>query len=373
MTGVILGLIAAGALALSVPLAVRYVKLLERLPDSNDARRPRIDGFYHLDKIGGPEELENVLRSGTGVRLVDYGPTAGVQYNPVTIAQYVLSLVPFRDDRRILAAMRSNLDFLLEQVDTTPDGNLVFRYEFDWPWREATAPWFSGMAQGQAASALLWGYRTFGDPRYKDAAKKAILAIIEGWPVEFVVPVAGGLWLKEYPTYRYKVINGSLAGVAGVYDLWRSLDESDPDRRVVGELLVRTVAGVKGHFQHFESAMWGHYHSDRGNAGPVGKYAATLAWLDYLAEYDPELVGLRARATARRRARVANVVGVYGWGVRHLTSRALDWVKVRLGRIREPLSREALHSRDAPRARSTSASGGCVPSTAYHRTQRNVD
>lgn len=332
MTALLLGgLVVALLGALSVSPSIRYVRLLEQLPPRNDSKRPQIDGFYHLGKIERPEELEHVLTSDAGIRLVDYGPPIGVQYNPVTIAQYVLSLVPLRHHPNALASMKRNLDYLLEeQCEATPGGNMVFRYDFDWPWRDEVAPWFSGMAQGQVASALLWGFRTFREPRYTEAARKAVLAIVEGWPVDFVVPVSGGLWLKEYPSYRYKVFNGSLAGVAGIYDLWRSLDDSDPDKQVVGDLLKQTVAGAKGHFQHFASNTWGHFHSDRGNAGPVGKYAATLAWLDYLGDYDPDLLTMRMQAMARERGRLENLVRVYLWGGHHLVSRTVQWLKARL-------------------------------------------
>ena len=311
------GAVVGGMLvAASLRPARRYLDILLEIPERNDSSHPRIDGFYHLRKIESLEDLDQLATTVGGVRLADYGPPLGRQYNPVTTLQLVLSLVPFRRQASARTMMRRNLDHVLDHSEITPEGNRVFPYSFDWPSGGEVAPWYSGMAQGQAASALLWGFRVCADRRYARAAKQAVLAIDEGWPVRFLAPVPGGVWLKEYPTSPYHVVNGSLAGMAGIYDLWRWLDASDPARPVVGSLLDRTIHGFKVTFRRFESKTWGHFYSDRCNVGPPGKYAVTLAWLEYLAEYDPELLDVRARASAPACGGAEALLRVYVWGAR---------------------------------------------------------
>lgn len=319
--GAVVTLVGLSMLGLSVRPAIRYVRLLEHLPDRNDYRLPRISGFYHLDKIDGIDDLEAILSSVGDVRMVRYGTAPGRCFNPVTATQFVLSLVPYRDEALARRAMRVNLDHLLDSAERTPAGNLLFPYAFDWPWREEVAPWYSGMAQGQAASAFLWGYHILGDRRYSVAARAAVLAMVESRRVDFLVETAGGIWLKEYPSYRHRVLDGSLAGLAGIYDLWRFLGDEDPAKSTIASLLSDAVAGLKGSWHRFESATWGHFYSDLGSVGPAGKFAMTLAWLEYLSAYDPALLELRARLMARRRSHTANVLRVYGWAVHHFCAR----------------------------------------------------
>lgn len=329
---IVAAVVLGGALACSAPFALRYLRLLEERSARKDVVFPRLEGFFYLNKVRSVAELGAVRLSEEGVRLANYGPDLGLRRNPVTAAQFALSLVPHLHDARARTLLRANLDYLMDEGVRTAESNLVFPYDFDWPWRGETAPWYSSMAQGQAASALLWGCRTFGESRYADAARRAILAMIENSPVRFSVPVKGGVWLKEYPGYGYDVLDGSLAAIAGVYDVWRSLDSSDPDRDRIGGLLTAAISGFKNSFERFESTTWGHYYSDRCSASAAGKYTATLAWLDYLATYDPDLRTLRKRATVEPRGRIANLVRIYGWGAKFVAHRIVDCIVPRPSR-----------------------------------------
>ena len=250
-------LVGLSLVGLSVRPAIQYVRLLEHLPDRNDYRLPTISSFYYLEKIDGINDLKAILSSAGDVRTVRYGTARKRCFNPVTATQFVLSLVPYCDEALARRAIRANLDHLLDRAERTPGGNLLFPYEFDWPWREEVAPWYSGMAQGQAASACLWAYRILGDRRYSVAARAAVLAMVESRRVNFLVETAGGIWLKEYPSYRYRVLDGSLAGLAGIYDLWRFLGDEDPAKSTIASLLSDAVAGLKGSWHRFESATWG--------------------------------------------------------------------------------------------------------------------
>ena len=215
----------------------------------------------------------------------------GKQFNPVYAASAALTAVAYREDSRMPAFILAHLDALISGGETTASGNLVFPYRFDWPSAGQKAPWYSAMAQGQAASAFLWGYRLFGRADYLDTARRAILAIPEDRrrPFYKTLPNSNGIWLKEFPGYRFNVLDGSLFAVAGVYDLWRSLAKDHPDHPKVARLLERSMAGLKQGIGCFEHPFWGHAANDFGAFRSAPYYRANLSLLNYLSEHEPSL------------------------------------------------------------------------------------
>lgn len=166
-----------------------------------------------------------------GAVLVDYGPL-GEHHNPAYTAwralaccnRYVETACP--DDREAaLASVRA----LLCRVEpyATADSDVcgaVWTYDVDWPVFGSVlrALWISAMAQGLAMSALVRAYRLSGDPVYLDIARAAA--------APFEQPTAaGGLrhdlggraYYEEYPVPGGSlVLDGSLFGLLGLYDLW---------------------------------------------------------------------------------------------------------------------------------------------------------
>jgi hypothetical protein len=253
------------------------------------------DGFYHY--VGVDLNEIDALVDDRGIRIYDYEGDIGRQHNPVTISQFVLSLVANRENEHAKELLFKNLDFLIETAETTDDGNIVFPYHFDFPICDEQAPWYSGMAQGLAASAFLWGYRLSSDEKYLVSAKQAILALREK-SYGFLKPLQRGCWVKEFPNYRLTVLDGSLAAIAGIYDLTRSLDDSDPDKASIQELLDRCVIGFKSNSQVFDSPRAGHYFDDAFTLPTPGYHRSNLAWLAYLATYDGDLHEIHKKYSA---------------------------------------------------------------------------
>ncbi|MDI9633131.1 MAG: D-glucuronyl C5-epimerase family protein [Methanolinea sp.] len=281
-------------LAVTLPKAIDFSEKVDYC-SLNGYSLPTKDGYYYL-----PSENFSTIRSertfdNKGVVVYDYGGTIGKQYNPVTISQYVLSIAPYAyTNEEAYDSMRINLEFLLLNANITPKGNIIHPYNFDWPTNNESAPWYSSMAQGQAASAFLWGYRISNETRFYEGAKKSILALIEeNSSVPFIKQKNGGKWLKEYPHYKYEVLDGSLAAIAGVYDLYRSLDESDPDKYLVESLLKDSIDGFKKSSHEFRSTFFGHYFDNSKIVPNPSYYSCNLAWLKYLSNYDPELEIIR--------------------------------------------------------------------------------
>jgi len=275
----------------TLPIAYKKAGNYMNYNDYSNVEFPITDGFYHYD-IKDPSQTERVLFDHKGVRMFDYGGSIGKQYNPVTISQFVLGLIPHRDDKRIQQIVFRQLQFLISYSHETKEGNLMFPYLFDWPINGEKAPWYSSMAQGQAASAFLWGFRMSNNRDYFLAAKKSILAMIEKSDL-FTRGLQNGFWLKEYPNYRFNVLDGSLAAIAGVHDLYRWLDDTDPDKEKIAGFLNQAVIGFKSNWNCFRCFLGGHYFSDDLTIASEGYYTANLAWLDYLSRYDDELLRIK--------------------------------------------------------------------------------
>ena len=318
-------LVLTSVLLVAMPRTVRFVERSLDLADKMAEIRQgptmiylRHEGFYHFGRIPDPGQTEaaadtllaSIVTNGDGISLAPYPPPLGKQFSPVNAASAALSAVAYMDDSRMPAFIMAHLDALIAWGETTAAGNLVFPYRFDWPPAGQKAPWYSAMAQGQAASAFLWGHRLFGRAEYLDAARRAILALAEDRHRPFfkILPDGNRIWLKEYPGYRFNVLDGSLSAISGVYDLWRSLAEDHPDHPRVAQLLERSMAGLKWGIACFEHSFWGHVASDFGYFHSVQYYRANLTLLNYLSEHEPALSYYVKAYRLPDRSRVMDVV-----------------------------------------------------------------
>lgn len=300
-------------LIITMPMAYMHSENIEYNIGENHTY-PTINGYFYYLTENYSEVHNRAIFDENGVVLADYGGNLGRQYNPVTISQYVLSIAPYASTKSdAYDSMVVNLDFLLSNSKITAGDNLIHPYTFDWPINNETAPWYSSMAQGQAASALLWGYRTTNDTKYLDGAKKTVFALIEeNSTVPFIKEKNGGIWLKEYPNYKYEVLDGSLAAIAGVYDLYRSMDASDPDRKVVELLLSESIIGFKLSSHEFDSTLFGHYYDNKRIIPNPNYYSANLALLEYLLTYDGELETIRNKYMMEDCGRIKKLI-IWYW------------------------------------------------------------
>lgn len=276
---------AALIIAMVIPLK-EGIKRVQAYPSGGDDYRfPMENGFYYYSST--KDVILDRHFDGEGVLITDYVGDIGEQYNPVAIASYVLSMVPYYESKEISKRIKIQLDFLMGYANQTPNGNFIYPYYFDWPSAEEKSPWYSAMAQGEVASAMLWGNRIFNDPQYYNTAKKSIYAMMED-DSQFVVKLEKGIWLKEYPEYSYFVLDGSLASMAGIYDLYRSLEGED-ERKEVQVFLDKALLGLKSNYKKFISPYMGHYFDNRGYHPTDSYYKSNISWLAYLEGYAPEI------------------------------------------------------------------------------------
>jgi len=197
----------------------------------------------------------------TGVPKLDYRGGIGQQYNPLATAQYGLA---HYNRYRQTGAAHSRHSFLVQARwlrDTlAPNGQgvPVWSYQFDWEYREPLrAPWYSGLAQGQAVSALVRAHAETGDPGFLDAARSALRS--------FEVPLTEGgiayrdrdghLWFEEAivdpPTH---VLNGFIWASWGLFDFHLHTG----DERA-GDLFAEAVQTLLAHLPDYDVGYWSLY------------------------------------------------------------------------------------------------------------------
>ncbi len=146
----------------------------------------------------------------------------GVEDNPVTVSQWGLQhwtwWLQTGADEDLERAVRG-ADWLVEHQ--RDDGAWEYQFDFAGAGVHLTAPWISGMAQGQAISLLVRLHGLTGDARYRDAA----IGAVEPFERSFVdggvrADFDGAPWYEEYPTADPQhVLNGFQFALVGLHDV----------------------------------------------------------------------------------------------------------------------------------------------------------
>jgi hypothetical protein len=222
-------------------------------------------------------EVDTGDRDATGVRMYKVGdtlynhPVAQAGYGLDNLESYVLTDKQLYLDRAKLQAER------LMSEARNYGGGWYIRYPFTFAlhgFAEETlyAPWYSGMAQGQALSLFVRLYEVTKDPRYKIAADGVYATFLlprgKANPWTVFVDEKGHLWLEEYAgPHPDKTYNGHMFAMWGVWDYWRITQEETAKTLWQGALT--TVA--ENFHQYLRVANWrSHYckaHLGRVDAG----------------------------------------------------------------------------------------------------------
>ena len=277
-----------------VALLFRGAKDLDRIPVHGTYPDPP-EGFLR-GTIGSMAQVRASLLDPRGVLLFDYGGTLGRQYNPLFIADFAMALVPLQEDAEGRRILFENLSHLLESAVTTPAGHLAFPYRFEFSVVGQKAPWFSAMAQARVGQAMMWGWRLSGDPRYLEAGKAAVLALTDGaMEPPLAMPLAQGLWLKEFPGHHFNVLDGSLVALVGVREVWKGLPPDDPDRERLEHLFEEALTGFKANHGCFAPLLGGVYFNDAAKAPSQSYYDIIMTQLGYLSPVDDEVAAIAGR------------------------------------------------------------------------------
>lgn len=177
-----------------------------------------------------------------GLPIVKYGDS--FQYNPVSIAQFALAQYgdALSGDESAKKLFLKASDFLIQMQD---NGGAL-RYWFEWRYyltKEVYAPgWISGMAQGQALSALSRAFFLTGNERYYRAAQNAFRFLItpkdKGGPMSTLADLHPSLnefiFFEEYlSTPNNYTLNGYLFTLVGIYDYLQLLKRIGKNDNIV--------------------------------------------------------------------------------------------------------------------------------------------
>jgi hypothetical protein len=153
-------------------------------------------------------------------------------YHPVRTANFILH---YLDSYHLTG----NAEYLrraeifaskLIEIGTHANGAIYFPYDFDIPIHGVQneiliAPWYSGMAQGQALSAFVRLYNITLDGVYLNAADLTFYSFknvgreFQPWTV--FLDSQGYYWIEEYPWQEpTQVLNGFIFGIYGLYDYY---------------------------------------------------------------------------------------------------------------------------------------------------------
>ena len=296
-------------LSLSMSFISAYKKI-NTYPVHKKVTVAQTGGFYHFSL--SLETFDTLLTDANGVFIFDYGESHGKQYNPVYISCMVMALVPLVKEPRVEKAMRQNLDFLIESSVETKAGNVVFPYKFDFPSHSQKAPWYSAMAQGQCASAFLWGNRLFREEKYFECAKAAINALMNDQELALTKSLNEGIWLKEYPGYEFCVLDGSLTAICGVYDLYKTMKKNQKEGMIdVKCFLDKCLMGFKSNHDKFNWHFGGLFYSDKCDVPTQSYYNQNMMLLQYLAQYDRMLVEIRDKYSIENQSGVQRLLSYY--------------------------------------------------------------
>ena len=240
-----------------------YIGLIaERVQRYHDQNRSFHEQLQHYDPTGDYlhygrvltyEENDRIRFDPDGIPTVNYN---GVfHYNPVTIAQYALTL-----HGRVLTGDATSgeflavADFLVDMQETDGSFRYPFTYEYYLTGEDLRPGWVSGMAQGQAISAFARAYALTGEERYVDAAHAALafmLAPVEdGGTLTTLADLHPSLdhyaFISEYPTNpEFYTLNGFIFSILGLYDWTQVAPADDPVRHVAEDFLACSLASLE--------------------------------------------------------------------------------------------------------------------------------
>jgi PKD repeat protein len=186
-------------------------------------------------------------RDGYGDGLVSYG---GAGYQPLLSFAALNQLVL---EQRCGAVRRLASTLLARAVHS---GDAAY-WEYGFPFQGSPVPWRSGFAQAVGAQALARAGVMLRDPALTAAAAASLRGLRHG----LLIPIAGGLWIREYGFTGQVILNAQLQSIISVQS-YAALADSAPARRLAGELAVaaRTL------LPSFDLGCWARYQLGGGAA-----------------------------------------------------------------------------------------------------------
>jgi len=219
-------------------------------------------GRYYIDlNLCLGEDFSEYEFSQDGIPLTRFHRKPNWQHNPITVCQY--GLYHFNKHLRTQNEQSKEIfliqaKWLIENAEPGANDSIVWRYRFDIPFYKISAPWISGMAQGEALSVLLRAHQLMDDRKYLDTAHSAWkifhLSIDEGGVISYFPdqkPV-----IEEYPSPEMLtgVLNGFIFAIFGIYDFAQYLENE-----AANQFFLQLVDSLKHNLHRYDCGYWSYY------------------------------------------------------------------------------------------------------------------
>jgi len=228
-------------------------------PQVNENFEPGKLGEYYMPFTAKADYLGHYDES--GIPMLDYHGSIGLQYNPIAIAQYGLgnyNIYSHTGDPERYRKLIVVADWLVSNLEQNRGKLWVWNHHFDWEYRRPLkAPWYSGLAQGQGISLLVRAYAETNNGVYLDAAQRAFESFLKTTDEGGVTCVdeEGHTWFEEYivspPTH---ILNGFIWASWGVYDYFLATGEP-----IAGELFRQAVRTLSANLRRYDVGFWSLY------------------------------------------------------------------------------------------------------------------
>jgi hypothetical protein len=156
-----------------------------------------------------------------------------------------------------LTLARRTGEYLIDQQHRhgVSDGGWVHLWAY--PHTYALRPgWLSAMAQGEGASLLVRLFLTTGDPRFANAARRALRPLsVPASEGGVRASLDGGVFFEELPTRPSSLIlNGGMFALWGCYDVAVGLGDGE-----AGELFAAGVDTLERNIWRWDTGFWSRY------------------------------------------------------------------------------------------------------------------
>ena len=219
-------------------------------------------GKYYIDlSLSLGEDFSEYEISREGIPLTKFNRKSNWQHNPVTICQYGLhhfNIYLREQNERSKEIFLMQANWLVQNTENGANDSKVWHYQIDIPFYRITAPWISGMAQGEALSVLLRAHQITNEQKYFDTALgtwKIFQVSVQDSGVISYFP-DGRPIIEEYPSTAMTtgVLNGFISAIFGVYDFSQYLDDKQAE-----QFFLKLIVSLKHNLNRYDCGYWSYY------------------------------------------------------------------------------------------------------------------
>lgn len=144
---------------------------------------------------------------------------------------------------------------LRDQAEVAGDA-LLWPYRVQVPKYGRREPWYSALAQGQAASVFVRAWRQTGDETYADSALRSIAPLLRPGPTDILVETPAGPILEEYGSAETPghILNGWIFALWGVRDVSLALGDAG-----AAALTEASTACLASTLPRYDTGWWSRY------------------------------------------------------------------------------------------------------------------